>query len=55
MVVMLPVMMASLLGSVYGGGAEGGTSPKAGIGTAGLRVGGEMEEVDGFVGDMLGI
>lgn len=49
MVVILPVMMASLLGSVYGGGAEAGISPNAGIGTAGLRVGGEVEEVNGFM------
>lgn len=47
--------MASLLGSVYGGGAEAGVPPNAGIETAGLRVGGEVGEVNVFVGFMLGV
>lgn len=55
MVVILPVMMASLLGSVYGGGAEAGTAPNAGIGTAGLRVGGEVEEVNGSMDGMFDV
>lgn len=47
--------MASLLGSVYGGGAEAGVPANAGIGTAGLRVGGEVEEVNESVGFILDV
>lgn len=44
--------MASGAGLVYGGGAESGFSPNAGIGTAGLRVGGAVEGAGGFMEPM---
>ena len=53
-VAMLPVTIASLLGGVYAGGAEAGVCPNAGMGTPGLRVGGELNEVNGSGRDLFG-